>query len=165
MKSAGLDVGRRFDKTSLIAIEDTIFSRGMQIGGLRFREQAEFLAPILRQYEHIFVDVTGLGIGLAEYIEDQGLKVVHVTIVPGNKIHIYSNLKISVGKEFLIYNLTSNISGMISELGQDIAIQLHKQLQNFVVKPGRKIKMEAKIGHDDLVLACGLALLGKIVNG
>lgn len=166
MRSAGIDVGRRIDKTSLIVFNTpSVLYTGMQLDGLRFREQAEFLKPTLVLADKILVDVTGLGMGLAEALEDQKLKVIWVTLVSGNKLHIHNEHKVSVGKEYLIYLITSQYTSFISYLSENISMLLRMQMQNFVAKPGRKLKLEAKTGHDDMVIALGLSLLGVVLDG
>jgi hypothetical protein len=108
----------------------------------------------------ILVDVTGLGQALFEHLEELKLPVLAVTISAGDKMRLNSG-RISVGKQYLVQNIGVNLKWLnTEELSRPMRQAFRREMSNFIVKLGRIAKFEAKSGHDDMVIALGLALLG-----
>ena len=163
MKSAGLDVGRRFDKTTYLELIDTNITDIVQAGTIRFKEQAVFLYPRLCSCNVIIVDVTGVGQGLYEHLEELHLPILPATIVHGSTMKLADG-KLTVGKEFLAGVISTNMPQLSAEeLPREEQKQFRRELSDFVVKPGKNVRYEARAGHDDRVIALGLALVGVMV--
>ena len=165
MKIGGLDVGRRFDKTTYLELNGSGITDIVQPGGIRFKEQATFLYSRLRSCELILVDVTGIGQALYECLEELKLPVLPVTITAGDKMRVNEG-RVSVGKQFLIQNISINMNTLNTvKLPKNMRQAFRQELASFVVKLGKSCnKFEAKSGHDDMVIALGLALLGVLIS-
>jgi len=163
MKVGGLDVGRRFDKTTYLELNDKCIADIVQAGSIRFKEQAVFLYPRLRSCSVIIVDVTGVGQGLYEALEELRLNVLPATIVAGSKMKLGEG-SLTIGKIFLSQLIATSLPELvIGEIPSEERKAFRRELANFHVVPGKTLKFEARTGHDDRVIALGLALAGVLV--
>jgi hypothetical protein len=161
----GVDVGRRNDKTSLCVLDKLRLIELAQLGNTRFSHQSRFLYPRLMCCYETYVDITGLGVGLFEHLQEgHGLPVVPVTIIYGDSLKINDDRSIVVGKQYLVSLINQFLPQITLGVNDAARERLRYELSNFVVVPGRKPRFEARVGHDDLVIALALALLGEVIH-
>lgn len=164
---AGVDVGRRKDRTAVVVIDGGNVIFAGEISAARFRQQAGQLVPILRQCRLSVVDITGMGIGIGEALEDLGARVIGVTITAGQSITRNDDGGYNVGKLILMGILRAAIMDrkLMIDREKPWAIPLaHQLLQLSATQTRKSYKVEAKKGHDDLALAAALALFGSTLN-
>lgn len=163
----GLDVGRHRDRTALCRLTwPTVASLHEARRPARLKEQADELDPLLRPCRLIAVDASGLGLGLAEELEDRGLPIVAVTITGASAVNRTAS-GVTAGKLWLMQRIRVAIhAGLRVPPDLPSAGTLREQMANMLPKRQRRTyKVEAGGGHDDLVLALALALLGMDLHG
>lgn len=166
MTFVGIDVGRYKDSTAYVATDNArrFIEEIEEIKNEKLSRQAEMLAPKLSRARMICIDASGLGLGLAEKLQEMELPVVSVSIVGGDAVRVIERGRVSAGKRFLIQRLRAAIlSGLrVDPTGilPEVALLFRSQLSFMVAKQAKRAyKMEAAKGHDDLVLAGALAVL------
>lgn len=191
---AGLDIGRRHDRTQLLRLDPPRVRDITTLEGRRFADQARILAPLIRGCELCAVDATGLGIGLAEALEDQGLTILRVVIGAGEAVsdlksevapgarpaklfpgggameaRRYSIGSVVAGKGWLMTRIRAAMHRREALVSPDMEGRdvLLSELQRMVPKRTRTgyARLEASAGHDDTVTALALALLARDVHG
>jgi hypothetical protein len=167
MKVFGLDVGRHFDQSVLIGLSDKRISPITLLHGMDFIAQGKFLKEGVGN-SPIYVDVTGLGRGLADILERlHKMMVVPVVIGSGDTVKPHRD-GFWVGKQLLIsmVNMSLDKFQIGPTVSQEVRTEFRRQLSGIIVKPGKVARFEGKSGvHDDLVIAYGLALLGGYLSG
>lgn len=158
---AGLDVGRRRDATALVRLGPAIDLHVLP--PLRLSEQADRLMPLLLPCDLVAVDCTGLGLGLSEMLQERGLPVLHVQITAGSTVKITGNGSATAGKSWMMGRVAAAIhQGLRIDHAATNAQLLRSQMAAMLPsRTKRGYRIEASKGHDDLVLALALALLGR----
>lgn len=177
---AGLDVGRRHDRSALVRLCQAPevgqsgaacrFSRikDVRLGHGPLPVQARILVPLLRPCLLTAVDATGLGLGLAELLAEAGLPVLHVTIVRGWDVVSLEPGRCTAGKAWLVGRVNAALSERQLRCDPSAAgaETLRSELSTVIPKWKRSgaVAYEASAGHDDTVLALALALLAGDVH-
>jgi hypothetical protein len=175
MLLGGLDVGRFSDRTALVGLEDGVVTEAHLMGGLAFQHQREALFPAIRAMDLVLMDVTGLGVGLYELLEqDHGDKVVPVTL--GSRtgqpriLWHQDNARprprgVYVGKTYLIGRMLGAVNAREIKVAPWCCHrdELRHELGQLTVgytKRGHLTTGGMK-GHDDLALGLALAILAR----
>lgn len=178
--TGGLDVGRRHDRSALVRLDGRRV-HDVRLGHGPLPVQARILVPLLRPCLLTAVDATGLGLGLAELLAEQGLPVLLVSIVPGvlvretarvenaTRAEISTNCRyLTVGKAWLMGRVSAALSERQLRCDPTAAgaETLRSELSSVIPKWKRSghVAYEASAGHDDTVLALALALLAGDVH-
>ena len=164
MIAAGLDVGRKRDRSALVMIQDSRVFYAVAIRGLSLPAQRQWVAEAPYQPDLIAVDATGIGLGLAEGGLSSPVLAVTITGSSGGPSGVTDGA-CTVGKLHLVGLVAKALRERTLAvaprcLGRD---ELRAELEAMVVghtATGR-IKAEARADHDDLVLALALALLAR----
>jgi len=163
----GMDVGRHFDQSVLLGLNDKTIEPIVVLHGMDFVSQAKIVKDKVGDAT-VYIDITGLGRGLADIL----LKINRVRIVPIT-IGFGDTVKrnppgIWVGKQYLVslVNMSLGHFKIGSSVSEPVRNEFKNQMRAMRVKPGRVARFEGKSGtHDDLVIAYGLALLGGLSHG
>lgn len=165
---AGLDVGRKRDRTALVRLDSPAVRDCTLIPAVTLSRQADLLEPMLRPCALVAVDATGLGLGLAEALAERGLPILPVQIVAGSTVHSGETWR--AGKRWLVMRIQRALSSRLLSCPPTVAGagDLLAELQRMVRKWQQNsptVRFEASAGHDDLVLALALALLAEDAHG
>jgi hypothetical protein len=121
--------------------------------------------PEMRDQPELFVDGTGVGVGVVDIFREAGLSPISVAITAGTTVNRISSHEVRVPKRELA-SLTQAVlqSGRI-EIARDLSFSrlLEDELANFRVKisQGGDTTYEGRSNvHGDLVLALAIALWG-----
>lgn len=166
MITAGLDVGRFTDRTALALLDGCTLVDCALLTGLTFREQGRRLLHPLLRAELVFVDATGLGIGLYEVLAELGLPVVAVTLgtVCKPKLH-HGGDGLRVGKRHLIGRLQHEVNTRSLVIApdcphrQELMHEMQSLTASFTARGN--ISIAGRNAHDDLPVALALAILAR----
>jgi hypothetical protein len=160
--TAGLDVGRRHDRTALLVLDGLRLVDCLMLADMPLPAQCRAVGDRLRSCRHlrmVAVDATGLGQGAADQLAADGWPVLPVTIGAGAASHtrLFGRLRevinsghFSVAPECphraLIRDELRNLSGSYTPRG--------------------RVRVAARQGHDDLAFGLALAVLAwSIAHG
>jgi hypothetical protein len=169
---AGLDVGRRHDRSALVRLDASWPGRtrvkDVRLGSGPLPVQARLLLPLLRPCLLTAIDATGLGLGLAELLAEAGLPVMLVTITAGKDWLGIEDDRYTAGKSWLIHRLQLALVNRELRCPPSVpgAETLRSELSTVIPKWKRSghVAYEASAGHDDTVMALALALLASDVH-
>jgi hypothetical protein len=119
--------------------------------------------PPMRGVAELVIDETGVGRAVGDIFTQSGLKLVRVTITSGNDESMSGSRRYSVSKTNLISLLDAKLHTGELRFAKELreAPAMEEELKDFrrhVSESGR-YSFEARAGkHDDLVLACSIAL-------
>src|SRR5262249_19298408 len=124
--------------------------------------------PRLRDAE-VVVDATGCGAPIADMFETRALRPIRVTITAGHEATRHSDDKYSVPKIDIVSAVLARLHSQELRLDEKLALlePLRAELQNFQLLGRSATGHEtfgARKGHDDLVLALGLAMWWATTN-
>lgn len=175
MKILGYDVGRKRDPSALVMIEgevltprrDILMCRRLPLG-MKYNEQAEIVAEVGQQADMVIVDAGGVGDAVHEMVYDRLLDrdVWAVNITGGDKTKINADASTaSIPKKVMVGHLEASLekghfggAHTISREYAEDTLALFEEMKYFC-RTG--VSMQAAAGaHDDLVMACCLALMG-----
>ena len=173
----GIDLGQVNDPTAIVAVQRlarddgkplywvTHIERlplGLTYPGVisrvkRLRHQREFATA------EMVLDLTGLGRPVADHFAEAGLHPLRVTITGGDAEHKDEKGAWSVPKHILVSAVRTPLESerLFFDKGQPEAPILQAELKNFRAEYSDSGRMTygARVGaHDDLVLACALAV-------
>jgi hypothetical protein len=166
-KYGGIDVGRFLDRTVYIGYdyEQHALVKSVEIGQASLPQQAVFLRPYIDS--PTIVDCTGVGQGLFDILQEMKLPVMRMLIHGGHSIVTKEDkTEVLIPKASLMFIATKWFPDInVSRLNVTQRYILELQLRDFIVKPGKKPKFEARTGHDDYITAMASAFLGAYLDG
>src|SRR5215207_7389343 len=164
---AGLDLARRRDYSALVLLDvetDRLtVSAALRLPQAPLRQQFALIAPHLAGLDLLVFDQSGLGDAASELLPKTPPHI-GVCLIGGDRPLTRSTQgdRLVVGKSWLIQRLGAAMrSGELSVAehapGRDL---LRKELAQFVFKlrARGRFRLESARGHDDLVIAAGLAV-------
>jgi len=160
----GIDLAKKADYTALTALNDD--GRAINIARLKhidYKDQLKQIEQFINIYNEpvVFVDASGPGAAVYEMIKTLFPNAISVTITGGSTARKISKTEYNVSKRFLMRGLQVAFKTKWLAIDCFGAEELKKECINFIRKENGKL--EAGEGHDDLVLALALALLGKVL--
>jgi hypothetical protein len=166
---AGLDLARRRDHSALVLLDvqaDRLTVRAaLCLPQAPLRQQFTLIAPHLAGLDLLVFDQSGLGDAAAELLPKTPPHV-GVCLVAGDRPLARSahGDRLVVGKSWLIQRLGAAMRSATLTVAERAPGRelLRGELAQFVFKPGARgrLRLEAARGHDDLVIAAALAVLG-----
>ena len=112
----------------------------------------------------ILVDATGIGGPVLDALRAQSTRAIGVTITSGLFTRVDgAKLEVKIPKPILIGYLGEavRLRQFRVTAPDDEARALQNELTRFRLTPGKHPRFEAAVGHDDLIIATALALLGQ----
>ena len=128
------------------------------------QDVADMLArPPLSGLATLVVDETGVGRAVADIFDTAGMKPKRVSITAGNEQSVAGQDRFHVAKGILISTLDARLHTGELKFAKDLreAETMRDELKDFrrKVSAAGRYSYEARVGkHDDLVLACAIAL-------
>ncbi|WP_170607801.1 hypothetical protein [Ruegeria arenilitoris] len=166
MRIAGIDIGAKRDATVVAELDGRVLRRCKALPvPTDYNDVLEALRQAHSVNDLVVLDRTGVGDPLFDLLAPECPRLAAARIIRGGKIKVIGR-EINVGKMALmgITRRALSTGRVKAELPPHEAERLRDELKNFGAKAGRsvgQIKLEARRGHDDMVLAVGLALLGR----
>lgn len=160
----GIDLAKKADYTALVALNDDGNVLNIaRLSHIDYKDQLKQIDLFVRGYSDciIFVDATGPGAAVYEMIKDINNTAISITITAGNNAKKINKFEYNVSKKFLMKGLQTAFIKTWLQIDCYGSEALKKECVNFIKKDNGKL--EAGTGHDDLVLALALALLGKVL--
>jgi hypothetical protein len=166
--TAGLDVGRKRDRSVLTFLDGPELHHIVKFEGMPFEEQADIVAYAAGvNRAAVYVDNTGLGVGMVDLLRSRGVRVVPVDINSG-RFTIRPNGGVSVGHDVLFGIVRAFITGPEFRVrpacpyNADLKDEL-KQLVGTYTGTG-KLHAAARHGHDDFAFSFALAVLNHVLT-
>lgn len=161
MICAGLDLAKSSDFSALVILDAARrkILAAVRLPHVDYRRQIEQIAPALERADIVAVDGSGVGAAVLEMLPP-GLRVAPVVITGGDGIRVNELGAVRASKRALIDLLgRANLTVAENAPGREALLA---EMSQFVSKSaGRgRVKLEARRGNDDLVLAAALAVLG-----
>ncbi len=168
----GIDVGKQRDHSALVATEgepeknrrDITNAQRLPLG-LDYTDQIGFMSAAAATADMTVVDAGGPGLPVIDHLRKNGHLVWALTITSGGRIRFIDEQRaIFVPKSALIGHIS-----LLAEKGylglKRNTMELSDEMLLFgasATKTGY-IKMEAMKGHDDLLLAACISLMGFVI--
>jgi len=161
----GLDLAIRGDYTAAVLFNsDTrLITAAIRLPHGPMAEQARALHPLMARADVVAYDRTGLGYVAGEFLSHH--RLIPVTISGGAGISVRKD-GVTAGKMGLIRGLSDAIRSGVKIAdncpGRD---DLRSEMANFCYgqTAGGRVTANARRGHDDILCAAGLALIGVLV--
>jgi hypothetical protein len=159
LRAAGIDVGRRVDRTAMAVLDDLRLVDVLVLSGVPFARQYQLLGDRLRHHgpHAVAVDSTGMGGPVAEQLEGQGWPVVPVSIGgagAASHFELFSRLRWVINSGHFSVAKDCPWRGLMRD-------EL-KALRGSLTPVRARLRVEAAAGHhDDLAFALALAVLAR----
>lgn len=160
----GIDLAKKADYTALVSLnDDGSVINIARLKHINYTDQLKQIEKFISIYADpiIFVDASGPGAAVYEMIKELFPESISITITAGNNARKINKSEYNVSKKFLMNGLQAAFKATWLQIDCFGAKELQKECVNFIKKDNGKL--EAGEGHDDLVLALALALLGKVL--
>lgn len=167
----GLDIGKQQDPSASVITEGQMLGRRKvthaaecQLGS-DYTEQAKTWAKMSAYCDMTLADSGGPGWPVIDMMRNLGADVWAVAITGGDKIRFVDSMQsIYVPKKSLVRQASILVEKKMLDL-TDGCHRLQGQMTNFINKPTPSggEAMEAGEGHDDLVMALCISLLGFVI--
>jgi hypothetical protein len=166
MAVGGLDLARRSDHSALVRLKADgprlVVTHALRLPQIDYAAQIEALAPAVGDLARLAVDATGVGDPVVEMLRAAlpSVALVPVVIGGGEAARRLPDGRWHVPKAILVERLREAMGlGLLTvnpaAPGRD---DLRSELASFTAtQRGRRMAMEAAVGHDDLVMALALA--------
>jgi hypothetical protein len=135
-------------------------------------EQLGHLEPDLRRADQVVVDASGIGLGFYEAARGAiGPRVLGATITGAQGQPSFPDRYgvMTVGKAWLVGRVARALRERAFSVGDYCPGRdaLRDELRQMEISRSRtgRLRLEARVGHDDLVLALALAFLARDVHG
>jgi hypothetical protein len=155
VRFAGLDVGRKVDRTALLVLDELRLVDCLLLEKMNFPRQLVALGDRLRRHsplQRVAVDATGVGLPVADVLAYHGFPVLAVHIGSGMASHarLFGGLREAInGGDFSVAPDCPHRTLIKDEL---------KALTGSYTPSGRGVHIAARQGHDDLAFALALAV-------
>jgi hypothetical protein len=162
MISDGVDIGQRRDHSAIVRCNNdlipgkVVVTRAVRLKlGVDYRDQAKGFVAASAGADALVLDASGVGRAVLDSVRERRPDAWGLTITGGSKARIEREEREAfVGKAGMVQHLQAMMfHGLLVAEQED----LHDELRRFANKGG---KLEASSGHDDLVMALCLSLMG-----
>lgn len=160
----GLDLGKTNDWTAIVTLDDGTVTRLERFRQVPYPEVARHVASTVRG--RLLVDGTGVGVAVVDELRQLRVPLLAVTLTAGQQATRTGPGSVSVPKPALLGALARLIGSRRLRVPRDLP--LRDVLLDELLRFHRKIdsrtgheRLEARRGHDDVVLALALAAWGE----
>ncbi len=168
MKCLGIDVGKKQDPSAITSIEGNgqtfkvVAAQALPLS-MPYDEQTSLFEEVSVTADMVLVDCGGPGQPVIDMMRKNGAKNVWaVAITSGKRIYVSEeHQSINVPKGSLIANLSLHAEKRLLHVPEAMR-DLRSEMLNFhaAFTPSGNVTMQAKKGHDDIVLSAALAMIG-----
>ena len=160
VKVGGLDLAKARDHSALVTLavgrDHLVIERALRLPHRPYREQIAALTPLLCDLRCVAYDAGGVGSAVGELLPAHAVPVL---ITAGDSVTQHGPCW-HVGKTRLVRDLLhlAQAGRLVVDPDCPGADDLRRELEAFRASPTRRgVKLEARRGHDDLVMALALA--------
>jgi hypothetical protein len=166
---AGLDVGRRRDRSVLTFLEGPVLSHiwvGQDLSLVDQSDTVGYAASV--RHATVYCDNTGLGVGMVDLLRVKRVLVVPVNITGGGGPLRGPDGSVSIGHEMLfdlVYRFITGPKFRIDPACPHVE-ELKNELKGLVGTwtPTGRLHVGAKQGYDDMAFSFALAILGLVLG-